>query len=184
MTSRDRVIRTLNHQPVDRAPRDLWLAHSIESGWTDALAELNVRFPSDMAQIDLRTVAGKRHKPGGRPEPSPIDAWGCTAAVEGRGAAGAAAPPLADDQQIAAYCPPAELLAPARFSAVNRGCAGTTRFTLAWSDVPAVRTHAGPPRCGKRPGRPERRKKGKPPAAGEAPRAFPPRNGTLGRNGS
>ena len=126
MTSRDRVIRTLNHQPVDRAPHNLCLAHAVESGWTDALAELNVRFPSDIAQIDLRTTAaGKRHKGGGRSEPHPVDAWGCTAA----------APPLADDERIAAYSPPGELLAPARFAAVNRGCAGTTRFTLAWSDV-------------------------------------------------
>ncbi len=125
----------MNHQPVDRAPRDLWLAHPIESGSTDALAELNVRFPSDIAQIDLRApLAGKRHKAGGRSEPHTLDAWGCVAAVEGRGPAAAAAP-LADNARVAAYCPPAELLAPARFAAVNRGCAGTTRFTLAWSDV-------------------------------------------------
>ena len=44
MISRDRVIRTLNHQSIDRAPRDLWLLPGMEAGRPDDVAEMNAPF--------------------------------------------------------------------------------------------------------------------------------------------
>ncbi len=137
MTSRDRVIRTLNHQPVDRAPRDLSLMHGAETHCAEALAELRLRFPSDIAWIEAKSAAGKRHKASpGRPGHHHTDAWGCTWQLGPHGEPGPLEQaPLAEADKIAAYMPPAELLEPARFSAASRSCAGATRFTLAQSDV-------------------------------------------------
>ena len=39
-TSRERVIRTLNHEPVDRTPRDLWASPSTETSRGDELDEM------------------------------------------------------------------------------------------------------------------------------------------------
>ncbi len=137
MTPRDRVIRTLNHQPVDRAPRDLWLVPGAETRGPDALAELNLRFPSDLAEIELRSAALRRHKASpGRPGPHYTDAWGCTWQVGSHGELGPLyCSPLAEADKIAAYQPPAEALDAAKFAAASRSCAGSTRFTLAHSDV-------------------------------------------------
>jgi uroporphyrinogen decarboxylase len=137
MTSRDRVIRTLNHQPVDRAPRDLWLLPGAETRAPEALAELNLRFPSDLAEIELKSAAGKRHKASSvRPGPYWTDAWGCTWQLGPYGELGPLhQAPLAEADKIAAYQPPAEALEAAKFAAASRSCAGSTRFTLAHSDV-------------------------------------------------
>ena len=43
MTSRDLVIKTLNHQPVDRVPRDLWHSPELEISRAEEIAEINVR---------------------------------------------------------------------------------------------------------------------------------------------
>ncbi len=137
MTSRDRVIRTLNHQPVDRAPRDLWLMPGTETRCPDAVAELGLRFPGDIARIELKSAVGKRHKaPSGRTGPHTTDAWGCTWQVGPHGEPGPLEhSPLAEADKVAEYVPPAEVLEAARFSAAGRGCAGGTRFALAGSDV-------------------------------------------------
>jgi hypothetical protein len=145
MTSRDRVIRTLNHQPIDRAPRDLWLMQGVESHCAEALAEMNLRFPADIAQIDGKPAAGKRSKAAApRAGHRQMDAWGCACPTDAQGEPGPAEqPPLADAAQMAAYLPPAEMLAAARFAAVNRLCEGSSRFMLVWSDVrPLARMQA------------------------------------------
>src|SRR5208282_5739254 len=54
MISRDRVIRTLNHQPIDRVPRDLWLLPDMESGRTDEVSEMHARFPSDVLHLETK----------------------------------------------------------------------------------------------------------------------------------
>ena len=137
MTSRDRVIRTLNHQPVDRAPRDL----SLDARRRDALRRgagrtkpsLSQRHCVDRGQIGRR-ASGTRRRRGGRDTTTP------TPGVARGNLARTASPvlraaPLAEADKIAAYVPPAELLEAGRFSAASRSCAGTTRFTLAQSDV-------------------------------------------------
>ena len=78
MISRDRVIRTLNHQSIDRAPRDLWLLPGMEAGRPDDVAEINVRFPSDILHLETKWPAGKRSKGHRQKAGSHTDAWGCT----------------------------------------------------------------------------------------------------------
>jgi hypothetical protein len=136
MISRDRVIRTLNHQSIDRAPRDLWLLPDMTAVRPDDVAELNVRFPSDMLHLETKWPAGRRSK-GQTQKAGPLtDAWGCIWQLGEQGAAiGLLASPLADGAAVATYQPPLELLEPARFAKANATCAGTGRFTLASSEV-------------------------------------------------
>lgn len=112
-TSRERVIRSLCHQPIDRAPRDLWVAPAVEKDFAEDVGEIRYRFPPDVELPDCKPPPGDRAsgEPGG--EALPAD------------------PPLADATRIASYQPPLELLDATRLPRVNRACAATTRFVLA-----------------------------------------------------
>lgn len=127
MTSRDLVISALNRCPVDRTPRDIWLAADVAATRADDVAEMNVRFPSDIIHPEFEHPGGKRShgKPG---EAGFVDAWGCRPGEPDEQA------PLADAAKIAGYQPPQELLVPEHFAKVNRACVAT-RFVLAMSDV-------------------------------------------------
>ena len=142
MISRDRVIRTLNHQSVDRVPRDLWLLPGMESGRTDDVAEMNARFPSDILHLETKSPAGKRSKGQAQKAGSNTDAWGCVwQSGEDGVLSGLIGSPLAagttysGSAAVAAYSPPAELLDSGRFARVNPICEGSGRFALASSQV-------------------------------------------------
>jgi len=136
MTSRELVIKTLNHQPVDRAPRDLWVVPGVEMFRPDELTEVHLRFPGDIVAPDFKYPVGRRSK--GKPYQIGryTDAWGCTWQVAQRGLPGEVKQsPLADLSRLAEYKPPTELLESAKFNKVNRSCATTSRFVLAMTDV-------------------------------------------------
>jgi uroporphyrinogen decarboxylase len=141
MTSRELVLRTLNHEPVDRAPRDLWYGPGVETLRADEVAEIEVRYPRDIVPPDFKYPPGKRAK--GKPYRvgQYTDAWGCTWQVTRRDTIGELKDfPLADAAKIAAYQPPFELLsddkhAQARLAKANRSCATTSRFVLAWTET-------------------------------------------------
>jgi uroporphyrinogen decarboxylase len=136
MTSRERVIRTLNHRSVDRAPRDVWLSPDLEAEHADDIAELNIRFPSDILHLDTKSPAGKRTKGAANRAGHFTDAWGCAWHLGPRGGAGPLVEsPLTDPSQMVEYEPPVELLEPARFAKASRNCEGSSRFVLAWSEA-------------------------------------------------
>ncbi|MGA2254086.1 MAG: hypothetical protein ABSG53_05435 [Thermoguttaceae bacterium] len=136
MISRDRVIRTLNHQSIDRVSRDLWLLPGMEACRPDDVAEINVRFPSDVLHLETKWPAGIRSKGHSQNAGSHTDAWGCTWQLSDPGVlTGLMESPLAGEAAVATYEPPAELLDPARFDKINPICEGTGRFTLASSEV-------------------------------------------------
>jgi hypothetical protein len=132
MTARDRVIRTLLHEPVDRAPRDLWVVPGIEKHRGDELGEVQFRYPNDIAlpEFKLPRALRARRTPGGTGDYS--DAWGCVWSAGQRGDIPTLKhSPLADVAATAEYRPPIELLEGLNMAGVNRGCAGTSRFVLA-----------------------------------------------------
>ena len=136
MTSRELVIKTLNHEAVPRVPRDLWLPAGDESSRADELAEMNVRYPSDIVTPEAAPSHGKRPQASrARPATTPTPG-----AASGTSAADGGPPelkhsPLAEASKIASYQPPAELLDHARFAKANKICPATNRFVLAWSEV-------------------------------------------------
>lgn len=141
MISRDRVLRTLNHQPIDRVPRDLWLAPGVEAAHLDEVAEIEVRFPNDFLHIDIPAEAGantsRRSKGTGQKEGKYTDAWGCVWRVDSPGSAAVLiSSPLAGAASLAAYQPPSDVtLGQARFDRVNAACAESGRFTLAAAEL-------------------------------------------------
>jgi hypothetical protein len=135
-TSRDRVIQTLNHQPVDRAPRDLWIAPGVDTLHADEVRELLYRYPNDIVKPDFPALRGQRAKGTPHEVGEYTDAWGCVWRVPHRGTMGELRhSPLADLGQLAQYRLPWELLDEASFAEVNRSCANTSQFVLAWSET-------------------------------------------------
>jgi uroporphyrinogen decarboxylase len=135
MFSRDRVLRALNHRPLDRAPRDLWLSSVVRTEKPDEVAEIDARFPSDMLHVRAKNLEAKCSRPKSNADPQ-VDAWGCASQHGPHGDnTTLAAPPLAGRVSAAGYEPPVELLDPARFANVDATCEGTGRFVLATSDV-------------------------------------------------
>jgi len=135
-TSRQRVIRTLTHQPLDRAPRDLWTLPAVEQRQSDEIRELLFRFPVDFERPDFRPspaarASGRPHEVG-----QYTDAWGCVWHVSTPDMPGEVKGfPLADVSAAATYRPPVELLDRAAWAQVDRGCAATNRFVLARTDI-------------------------------------------------
>jgi uroporphyrinogen decarboxylase len=134
MTSRELVIKTLNHEPIPRTPRDLWIPFGEDSSRADELAEMNVRYPSDILSIDALPFHGKRPQGKSSKGGDWTDAWGCVWHGS-EDAAELKTSPLADASRIASYRPPAELLEQSRFAKANKICPATNRFVLAWSEV-------------------------------------------------
>jgi uroporphyrinogen decarboxylase len=65
LTSRERVLKAIDHQETDRVPVQIYLTPEIHKSLVDALG----RPPVEAFQIDLRTVAARRTKPLKQPEP-------------------------------------------------------------------------------------------------------------------
>lgn len=133
MTPRDLVINAINQKAVLRAPRDIWLAPGLAAARPDEVAEINIRFPSDIVTPAFAYAPSKRAQ-GNPRDAAYVDAWGC-----GWTTAPGASPmvkdsPLSDVAKIAAYQPPVEILAAEQFAEVNKSCA-TPRFVLAMTEV-------------------------------------------------
>jgi hypothetical protein len=136
MTSRELVIQTLNHGGVDRVPRDLDATPDLERRYGDEVAEMNLRYPSDVQRCSGRPSRGRLAT--AKPDRSGqfTDAWGCTWLVA-RGDAPSRIEryPLSDAEQMAGFRPPLELLDCLKPARINRGCAGSSRFILADSET-------------------------------------------------
>jgi hypothetical protein len=136
MTSRERVLRTLRHQPVDRAPRELWIKSDVAEDRRDDVRAILDRFPMDVKGPRGRYGVAPRAR--GRPGAvgAYADAWGCVWTVLEPGMTGEIKnPPLADWAALAHYRPPWELLDGADLRQVNADCAATDRFVKAGTET-------------------------------------------------
>jgi hypothetical protein len=129
MTARERVTRTLQHQPVDRAPRDLWSVPGIAMARADELSRLLELFPGDFQ------APSYRYGRSGRAQGTPnvvgryTDDWGSTWHVAELGIVGEVKEPcLADWSALAGYRPPFELLDEADLSQVDASCAASSCY--------------------------------------------------------
>jgi uroporphyrinogen decarboxylase len=132
MTSRERVIKTLNFESVDRAPRQLWALPGIPMFRMDELNEVLEEFPSDFGGPQVQYGVSKRASGTPNVVGENTDDWGSVWHVGEPGVIGEVkVAPLDDWSALAEYLPPYEILDNADFSLVNKSCEESDLFILA-----------------------------------------------------
>ena len=139
MTSRERVVRTLTHKSVDRAPRDLWALPGVSMFRKDEMDGFLADFPTDLAG------PGVSYNPGLRESGTPnvignyVDAWGCGWEVKEDGVVGEVKhPPFANDYEgLKEYQAPWELLKDmeSKRGEIALNCASTDKFVIAGTET-------------------------------------------------
>jgi hypothetical protein len=126
------MIRTLDFDGPDRAPRHLWSLAGVGMLRRDELDAVKKRFPDDM------TTPAHRYGPSVRAkgEPSQVgeytDEWGCVWTVAEVGVCGEIKRPILDDwSALETWSPPWERLEQADFSMTNASCRDIGKFTMA-----------------------------------------------------
>jgi len=140
MVSRELVVAALNHLPVERIPRDIWVAPPAKLSYREEVSEIGLRYPSDIIRPKFHYSRGEREK--GKPSSTGAyrDAWGCTwEGVSKGGDSRVSNPPLSDSGRIANWEPPFEIFKNARFGPVNGECEATSRFVLASTETCLLR---------------------------------------------
>ncbi|MBN2310700.1 MAG: methyltransferase [Candidatus Hydrogenedentes bacterium] len=137
MTSRERVIRALEFDHPDRAPRDLWALPGVRMFRGEELDEMSARYPSDFGGPAVSYGASLRARGTPHEVGVPyVDEWGCEWTVAEPGVAGEVKqPPLADWAALESFSPPWELLDGADFTQTNASCAASDKFMKAGTGV-------------------------------------------------
>jgi len=130
ITSRELVLRTLDHSRPERVPRHLWLLPWAEIHHPDAVSRLRREYPDDIAtapvvHTDPPLVIGDRYARG-----THVDEWGCRFENPHDGAIGIVQIPLiADWNRLDDFHPPEATLSVDR-EAVDAYCRSSDRFVL------------------------------------------------------
>ena len=136
MTSRERVIKTLEFDGPDRAPREIWALVGVTVGRKDEYEEVCRRFPSDFAGPNGRYGASTLSRELKEEIGTYVDEWGCEFTLAEMGVCGEVKhPPLADWDRLEVWSPPWELLDNADMSGVNASCAETDLFVKVGTHV-------------------------------------------------
>lgn len=136
MTSRERVKKTLRHEAVDRAPRQLWVLKGNRMMRPEVVDEIESRYPNDIVGADFSYGPSERAKGEPYELGSYTDAWGCVWEVGERGVNGEVRNPILTDwSALKSYTPPFEILEKADFSRVNEGCAKADGYVKPGSEV-------------------------------------------------
>jgi uroporphyrinogen decarboxylase len=140
MTSRERVIKALQFESPDRAPRHLWHLPGISMFQKEALAAVQQRYPDDITGAPVHYGKSKRESGTPNRVGNYVDAWACGWSVAEPGVIGEVKnPPLADWAALDSYTPPYELLDTADLSDVDPFCAETDKFVLEFVGNPFER---------------------------------------------
>jgi hypothetical protein len=136
MNSRERVIRTLKFDAVDRIPRQLWQLPGIPLYRKADLAEIAEKYPDDLQFINYGYGMGSlsRGQPGVVGQYT--DAWGCTFTVAEPGVIGEVKDFVLDDwRKLDSYQLPWAVIERIDADAVNRFCAASDRFVIAATET-------------------------------------------------
>jgi len=136
MTSRERVVRTLNFQPVDRPPRDLWTLPGVRHNRQHEIDHVLALYPSDF--ISPGAQWGNSRRAGGISGEigSWTDQWGTVRETRTAGVTGKVVEALLDDwAALDSYQPPWEMVDGADFSQFNRDCEDADEFIFLGSHV-------------------------------------------------
>lgn len=136
MTSRERVIKTLRQEEVDRVPRNLWTLPGVGMFRKKELDEVLKKYPMDFGGPVFRYGKGKRCKGNPCEVGENTDAWGCIWQVGEPGVIGEVKEYILSDwAALDSYMPPWELLNEADLSQVNRSCAESDLFMLVGTET-------------------------------------------------
>lgn len=127
LTSRERVIRTLRFEGVDRPARDVWLLPAAFFGREKELQAILDQYPSDFGPSGYKDPADESplYEPG-----EWTDHWGSRWVNIQAGMIGEVKYPAIDDwSKLAHWKPPYHLLGKG-FEEVNRTCAASDKFIL------------------------------------------------------
>jgi len=125
LTSRERVIRTLRFEGVDRPARDVWLLPAAYFGRREELQALLDQYPSDLGPSGFQDPADESplYQPGEWTDP-----WGSRWVTIQAGMIGEVKYPAIDEwSKLAHWKPPYHLLGKG-FENVNRTCAESVKF--------------------------------------------------------
>jgi hypothetical protein len=136
MNSRERVVKVLNKEEIDRFPRNLWHLPYVSMFCEDELSEVREMYPTDFTGPVFEY--GKDERAMG--DPNKVgwyrDSWGCVWHVAEVGVVGEVKEhPLENWDQLLNYKLPWKMLEDADFSKVNESCAKTDKFILAGTEV-------------------------------------------------
>ncbi len=136
MTSRERVRKTLTHEPVDRVPRNLWALPGVTMYRKQEFDALRARFPDDFTGPTCSYGAGRRCQGTPNEVGSYRDAWGSVWSVGEPGVIGEVKQyPLADWSALDHYRAPWELLDEADLSQVDASCRATDKFVIVGTET-------------------------------------------------
>lgn len=136
MTSRERVVRALEFEHPDRAPRDIWALPGVTERRCDEFEALLARYPVDFGDPDFRYGASARSNGTPSEVGTYTDEWGCEFTVAEFGVCGEVKnPPLADRKALEDWSPPWELLDGADWGKVSVSCAASDKFVKAGTHV-------------------------------------------------
>jgi uroporphyrinogen decarboxylase len=132
MNSRERVVKTLRHQEVDRLPRHLWMLPGVFMFRPDEVRDLMAKYPSDFGGPKVRFGKSRYAKGDPCQVGEYTDEWGCVWHVGEPGVIGEVKEYILDDwSKLDSYQLPWEILDEADFSEVNKSCAESDLFMLA-----------------------------------------------------
>lgn len=136
MNSRERVIKTLRHEEVDRLPRNLWTLPGVSMFRQKELEEVLQKYPGDFGGPVYRYGAGKRCKGNPCVVGENVDAWGCVWHVGEPGVIGEVKEYILEDwSALDTYKLPWELLDEADLSEVNRCCENAEKFMIVGTET-------------------------------------------------
>jgi hypothetical protein len=131
MTSKERVLATLNFSHPDRAPRDLWALPYVTLFRRTELDATLDRFPIDFDRPELSPGADDRDLGKLSTAGKYVDEWGSVWHLAEPGVVGEVKEPIiADWSRLVTFHPPWEFIRSRDWDYVNRLCARTDKFTL------------------------------------------------------
>ena len=136
MDSRERVVRTLRQQEVDRLPRHLWALPGVILYRKDEYDAVLEKYPADFSAPVFKYGQGKRCRGDAAKDNVYIDAWGSVWHVAEPGVIGEVKEfPIKDLADVDKYQLPWELLDEADLSEVNKNCTQSDRFIIAGTET-------------------------------------------------
>jgi len=131
VTPRERVIKTLRHEPVDRVPRDLWALPGVSLLQADDVAAVQAKYPMDIGKPEISPGQSEETVRQSAQAGRYTDEWGSEWHLGEPGVVGEVkVPALAEWGRLASFQPPWSTVRGRDLSPAARLCEGSEQFML------------------------------------------------------